>query len=256
MRPEFKAPLTGALIAIAITGIMDISGYTLYSAFVLIPLFFLFWYLQRFSRREIGLIWGDARSYLWAIAYPLVVLGGMALIAALLGAVDVGDTDWEKTLLNIAIMSSVGVLVVTITEEGFFRGWLWASASRTGLSDHQTLAITALSFVIWHLPAIALTEEFGVPLAEVPIYLVNATFLGLIWGALRMVSGSIVVASVCHALWNGLDYPLFGYGEKIGALGIQATHVFGPEVGVLGILLNGLFFAALWRYYVIPNRTR
>ena len=256
MRPEFKAPLAGALVAIAITGIMDISGYTLYSAFILIPLFLLFWYLQRFSRSGIGLIWGDARSYLWAIGYPLLVLGAMALIATLLGAVDAGGADWSKTLLNIAVMSSVGVIIVTITEEGFFRGWLWASGSRAGLSDHQLLVVTTLTFVVWHLPAIVLTDEFSVPLAEVPIYLVNATLLGLIWGALRMVSGSIVVASVCHALWNGLNYPLFGYGEKVGALGIQATHIFGPEVGVFGILLNGLFFAFFWRYYVIPNKPR
>ena len=56
--------------------------------------------------------------------------------------------------------------------------------------------------------------------------------------------------SVCHALWNGFDYPLFGFSEKAGALGIQQTHLFGPEVGVLGIVFNATFAAVLWRYYV------
>jgi membrane protease YdiL (CAAX protease family) len=59
----------------------------------------------------------------------------------------------------------------------------------------------------------------------VPVYLVNATLLGLIWGMLRMLTGSILVSSVSHALWNGIDYPLFGFGEKVGALGIQQTHI-------------------------------
>jgi hypothetical protein len=40
--------------------------------------------------------------------------------------------------------------------------------------------------------------------------------------------------------------PLHGFGEKVGALGIQQTHVYGPEVGWLGLLLNFAFAASLW----------
>lgn len=64
-----------------------------------------------------------------------------------------------------------------------------------------------------------------------------------------MRSGSVLVPAVCHALWNGLDYPLFGFGENIGALGIRQTHLFGPEVGVVAILLNGAFLLWIWRKY-------
>jgi hypothetical protein len=63
-----------------------------------------------------------------------------------------------------------------------------------------------------------------------------------------MMTGSIVVPSVSHAVWNGIDYPLFGFGEKTGALGIEQTHVFGPEVGVLGVVLNLAFAVFLYRY--------
>lgn len=31
-----------------------------------------------------------------------------------------------------------------------------------------------------------------------------------------------------------------------GALGIEQTHLYGPEVGLLGLVLNSLFVAALW----------
>jgi membrane protease YdiL (CAAX protease family) len=84
--------------------------------------------------------------------------------------------------------------------------------------------------------------------------LINATLLGTIWGILRMVSGSVVVPAVCHAVWNGIDYPLFGFGEKIGALGIGQTHLFGPEVGLIGILLNTAFLLWIWRKYVTTGR--
>ena len=31
-----------------------------------------------------------------------------------------------------------------------------------------------------------------------------------------------------------------------GALGVEQTHIYGPEVGLLGLVLNFLFAAALW----------
>ena len=239
--------MAGASAAIVITTLMDANGLAAFSALPLMPLAALFWYLQKFSRAEMGLVRGSARGYGLAAAYPLVVLGLTALIAFAAGAADTSETDWNKTLLNIGVLSTIGIVLVLITEEGFFRGWLWAALKRAGQSDRQVLVWTSLAFTAWHVSAITLDSDFGVPAAEIPVYLVNATLLGLIWGMLRMLSGSIVVASVSHALWNGFDYPLFGFGEKVGALGIQQTHIFGPEVGMLGIILNLLFAAFLYR---------
>ena len=122
-------------------------------------------------------------------------------------------------------MSSTGVLMVLITEEGFFRGWLWASLKRSGKSNTRALVWTTLAFIIWHLSAVALDTGFDLPAKEIPIFLINGTILGLIWGIMRMVSGSILVPAVSHAIWNGIDYPLFGFGEKVGALGITETQI-------------------------------
>ncbi len=74
--------------------------------------------------------------------------------------------------------------------------------------------------------------------------------IGGVFGIIRVISGSVVAPIVCYAVWNGVDYPLFGFGEESGALGIQQTHVYGPEVGILEIGLNLVFFAYLWRKYV------
>ncbi len=247
MNRKYMLAIAGTGAAIVITTAMDANGLVAFSALSLIPLTALFWYLQKFTRAEMGLAWGSARGYGLAVAYPLVVLGLTALIAWAAGAVDTSETDWNKTLINIGLMSTIGILLGLITEEGFFRGWLWAALKRAGQSDMQVLLWTSVAFTAWHVSAIALDTGFDVPAAEIPVYLVNATLLGLIWGMLRLLSGSIVVASVSHALWNGLDYPLFGFGEKVGALGIEQTHIFGPEVGLVGIVLNLLFAAMLYR---------
>ena len=90
---------------------------------------------------------------------------------------------------------------------------------------------------------------FDLPAKEIPIYLINGTILGLIWGILRMVSGSVLVPAVSHAVWNGIDYPLFGFGEKIGALGITDTHLYGPDVELFGIVLGLTFLTLIWTKY-------
>lgn len=245
--------LAGFAVAAVVTGVMDATGYSMFSALPLIPLTGLFWYLQRFTRHEMGLTWGALRDYAPALGYPAIVLGGMGLIAWFAGAVDTSGTDWPKTFANIALMSSTGVIMTLITEEGFFRGWLWAALKRAGKSDLFVLAWTSLAFTAWHIPAISLDTGFNVPPGEIPIYLVNATLLGFAWGLMRMVSGSVLVPAVCHAVWNGINYPLYGFGEKTGALGIQATHIYGPEVGVIGVGLNLLVVAALY-YKLSWNR--
>jgi membrane protease YdiL (CAAX protease family) len=107
--------------------------------------------------------------------------------------------------------------------------------------------ITAL-----HISTISLDTGFDVPADEIPIYLINATLIGGVFGIIRMISGAVIAPSLCHAVWNGLDYPLFGFGEKVGALGIQQTHIYGPEVGILGIGLNLVFLAYLSRKYGAP----
>jgi hypothetical protein len=64
---------------------------------------------------------------------------------------------------------------------------------------------------------------------------------------LRWMSGSIIVASCSHGLWNGITYVFFGFGTKTGALGIRNTAIFSPEIGILGLIANGLFALLLWQ---------
>jgi len=243
----------GVAVAITITTAMDATGYSMFSALPLFPLAGVFWYLQRLTRRDIGLVWGDLRTYVLALVYPMLVMGFIGVIAWMFGAIDTSNADWNKALLNMALMSSTGIIMVLITEEGFFRGWLWAALSRAGQSDKQVLVWTSAAFTLWHISAISLDTGFDIPAAEIPVYLLNATLIGAVFGMLRMASGSLVAPSICHAVWNGIDYPLYGFGENVGALGIEATHIYGPEVGVLGVGINLIFAAGVWFWITRAN---
>ena len=241
--------LFGVGLAIAATATLDFLGYAMLSALPLIPLFFLFAFLDRIPRRELGLIAGTGKGYALALAHPLVVIGLLGWLAYAAGAVDLTALDGAKAMRNIAITALATFVMAIITEEGFFRGWLWAALGRLGKSPWTILITTSIAFVLWHVSFVFISNEFHFEPAHIPYFFANATLLGLIWGMLRLGSGSIVVSSASHGLWNGLVYVLFGVGSGAGALGIKQLGLFGPEVGLYGIALNAAFFAVLWWLY-------
>jgi membrane protease YdiL (CAAX protease family) len=237
--------LLGIALALAITASLDANGLSSFSALPLLPLMVIFWWWQRLSRAEAGFTVGAPKHFGLAIAHPLLVIGILAVCAILSGAMDTTHTDWRKAFLNLGIMIFGTVVVAMVTEEGFFRGWLWGSVARLRQPNLAVLCWTSLAFAAWHVSAVAFPTEFHLPMRQVPVFLINAAVLGAIWGMLRLISGSVLVASAGHGVWNGLAYILFGIGTRPGALGIAATAWFGPEVGLLGLGLNAACLAAL-----------
>ena len=114
------------------------------------------------------------------------------------------------------------------------------------MENRLVLIWSSIAFALWHVSAATLDPDFRPLPAQIPIYLCNAAAMGLIWGLLRARSGSIIVASCSHGLWNGMAYVFFGFGTRSGALGIRNTDVFGPEIGLLGLGLNLIFAFLLW----------
>ena len=234
-----RASVLAVILAITVTTWMDASGLTAFSALPLLPIAGLLWYVTKSSPRAVGLTLGASRYYGLAVAYPVAVLGMCALLS--LGAGDAAAThfDARNALANVALGAVATTIVAMLTEEGFFRGALWASCRR------QTLLFTSIAFALWHVSAVTLPTGFDLSVAQIPVFLVNAAVMGAIWGVLRDISGSLVVSSVSHGVWNGLTYTLFGYGTKGGALGIRHTAIYGPEVGLVGLALNAVVLFAV-----------
>jgi membrane protease YdiL (CAAX protease family) len=245
--PSLRWPILGVLAAIAVTTTMDATGLSAFSALPLFPLMALFWYLQRLPRQSVGFVWGRWRHYGLALLYPVLVLGLITLISTIAGAVDVSRTHWGKAGINCLLISVSTVLIVILTEEGFFRGWLWASLERAGEDQGRILIWSSIAFALWHLSAVVLETGFNPPMAQVPTFMINAAVMGAAWGLMRWISGSVIVASVSHGVWNGFTYVLFGFGTRAGALGIKETWLYGPEVGLLGLALNAIFVIIVWR---------
>jgi membrane protease YdiL (CAAX protease family) len=191
---------------------MDANGLADFSALPLFPLMALFWYVERLSRQDMGFRWGKWNHYGLALLYPLAVLGATALVSFMTGVVDLSQTDSDKALRNLVLVSVMTVFVAILTEEGFFRGWLFGSLQRATAKPAQILLWSSIAFAAWHVSAVALDTGFDLPVKQIPVYLLNAAVVGAVWGMLRMISGSVIVASVSHGVWNGGAYVFFGFG--------------------------------------------
>ena len=249
MMRGLRWPILGVMLAIAITSTMDARGLFNFSALPLAPLLCLLSYLQRLPAGTVGFRWGERRCYLPAVLYPLGAATVLIAAAGMAGAMDLSHVDWKKTALRLVLLALATALGAIITEEGFFRGWLWASLERAGLPFGQIVIWTSIAFSLWHWSAVMLNTGFEPPRSQVPVYMINVAVLGAIWGLLRWHSGSVIVTSVSHGVWNAMAYVLFGFGSKAGVLGIRDTGIYGPEVGVYGLALNLAFLAALWLWY-------
>ncbi len=195
-----------------------------------------------------GFVRGSLRHYGLGLLHPVLVLSLIALAAAITGAANIQNPDWSKLALDIAVAALVVSLATIVTEDGFFRGWLWASLRRAGLTEQRVALVTGIAFGIWHLPY-ALLDTGYAPLSEVPLFIINASVIGVAWGLLRLMSGSLIVVAVTHGIWNAAVYELFNKGAELGALGIQDIAIFGPEAGVLALVLNLGYTVGLWLWY-------
>lgn len=241
-------PLFFVALAIMITSLMDANRRSTFSALPLVPLIAIGWYLGRYSKKETGFIVGKRSDYLLAVLYPIIGIAYIAVLAFIAGKVDLSNNDWKKNATNLLLVTLSTCVVVLITEEGFFRGYLWAALKRSGLTQKYVLIFSSVAFMIWHISAISFDTGFNLSYWQIPIFLTNALLLGLNWGLLRLISGSVVVSSICHGIWNGLVYVFFGFGQTHqGALRITAGAIFGPENGVIGIMLNVTATIYLWR---------
>ena len=245
----FGWPILGSLAALVVPPAAElVTGNEMSYTISIFVLFVLFWVLTKMSRAEIGLRFWDLSAYTVSFIYPVVLLALAAAVSAMANDVNMDRSSFGEALFKTFIMFAATWLGALLTEDGLFRGWLWGSLSRTGMGPRGILAWTSLVFGLWHLPVAIIEENFRLPPEVIPVYVANACLLGLAWGIIRLASGSIVVAAFCHGIWNGIVYIFFGYGTKSAVLGITRYDMFDPERGLLGLALNAIAVAILWRW--------
>lgn len=243
-------PVIGSVAVLVLSPVLEVATGSELAYIIVLPiLIIILWLLTGLSMREVGVRWGTPGSYGVSLVYPFVVMGMALLVVWMSGNIRLENFSWNEAGKDFLLMFAATVIGVIITEEGFFRGWLWGSLERLKHGPWIILVWTSVVFALWHIPVALIEQDFKLPAAVIPVYITNVFLVGMCWGILRKVSGSVLVPSVSHGLWNAFAYVLFGYGTKAGVLGVSAYNVYGPERGLVGIVLNVVSVVLLWRWW-------
>ena len=137
------------------------------------------------------------------------------------------------------LLLMLAALVVTplmLGEELGWRGYL-----QVRLLVHRPLAgavLTGLIWGLWHAPLYVLGDNPQRPLVGLPVFLVSAVLLSIIFAWLRLSTGSVWSASLAHAATNVLG------GTLLGLLFFGGPHwVLVGYTGVLSWIPLGLVCA-------------
>ena len=207
------------------------------------------WAVLRLGRQEMGLALGGAAGHFVALLYPVAAIGLLGILAWIAGRTGAEPVLTGENWKRLGLMFASTWVGTLITEEGFFRGALWGVSLRAKWKPLSVLLWTSIAFMAWHIAVPIIEEDFRLVTHQIPIYYGNVLLLGLAWGLLRLISGSILVACTAHASWNALAYVFFGYGMKSGALAVDRISLFGPERGVLGLVVNAAVVLLLLRWW-------
>jgi membrane protease YdiL (CAAX protease family) len=179
------------------------------------PRYFGFWPLRPFGR----VIWTTVGAFFGIMV--LVVLGyllsgafgwlGLDLsglsgfeqqMATLPGLDSVPITVAVGLFLLLMVISSVATVFVTIGEEFGWRGWLLTSLRPLG--TWPALLIVGAVWGLWHAPLILLGYNFNRPdITGLGLMVLGCVMLGVLFGWLRLRTGSVWPAVFAHAALNG-----------------------------------------------------
>ncbi|MFN3582508.1 type II CAAX prenyl endopeptidase Rce1 family protein [Phenylobacterium sp.] len=204
------------------------------------------WAGRRLTRAEMGLSAPSPAGIALALFTPCAVAAVLAFAAGLMGQLHPAEVPLAAVAQMAGMSFAVTFVLALLTEDGFFRGALWGGCRRAGLSAFGALALTSAAFAAWHIAAAAMIPDFEVPPAWRAVYIGNMLLAGVIFGLLRMISGSLLAPALAHAAWNTLAYGLFGHGADPGLLGIADIGLLDPERGLAGLAVNALAVGALF----------
>jgi uncharacterized protein len=199
---------------------------------------------------SLGLHRAGLKGWPLAVLAPLAVLGIASLLVWNIGVATftppagLDAAGWASGLAQGIFGNLViGTLSFSLGEEIGWRGYLLPKLTPT-LGARRGMALTGFLHGLFHMPIIFLTPYYhpeGNRWVIVPLFLTAFTIGGLLYGWLRVRTGSVWPASLAHSAHNYF-WALFG-SLTVATSPVAAEYLAG-ESGILIIIGYGLL--AIW----------
>lgn len=184
------------------------------------------YFLSRDGAGPLGLTLRFAHRTRWA-AFCVAVLPAIGLLIILAGMA-AGVTSFAsapapgKPALLVAILSTLPFLLVkNVIEEFIFRGYGTRTAMALGLSGAKPHILVGTVWALWHLPLYLvwmppadMRAATSLPwLLFLPMFLLGTIALGIVFGEIRVQTGSIWPVVLMHTVINAIATPLLINGH-------------------------------------------
>jgi CAAX protease family protein len=114
-----------------------------------------------------------------------------------------------QRFISVAVIGMVPGFIFAFGEELGWRGYLLTRLIQTGWPG--PLVLSGLVWGIWHSPLLILTGyAHGAVTLSLFVFTLLTILFGVFIGWLRLISGSVFVASLAHASFNGFVQSFFG----------------------------------------------
>jgi membrane protease YdiL (CAAX protease family) len=183
-----------------------------------------------------------------ALFYPLI-LGPAAVVGFQLDEfiIDGGGSFPIGTFTAVFLAALVPVLFTSIAEEFGWRGYLVPLLEAAGLGRWANHLLVGLIWGAWHIPYVAVfwdfTDESLTTL--VPRLMVGTVIVAVVYGEIRLATGSVWPAVLMHATGNAFVFALLA--DDVLDLAGSTPRVF--SLGADGIVV--IAASALGAYAVV-----
>jgi uncharacterized protein len=188
---------------------------------------------------DLGLSTIGLKTWGLALGLPFLILLVSYGAVWMLGLAGVGVPQNVADVLLSALINLGAALVLCVGEETGWRGYLFPKLMGLGLKP--ALLLSGLLQGLWHVPFIVFTTVYhsdGNPWLVIPLFISTMSVAGVLFGYLRVKSGSTWPAVVAHAIFNTY-WTLFN-AVTIGATAL-ATEYLAGETGLftlVGIIVS------------------
>jgi membrane protease YdiL (CAAX protease family) len=185
--------------------------------------------------------------YVLAVVFFPVVTVVLVAVGVRVGSLEAAAGLSLGGVVPLVLAGAAPLVVKNIFEELAWRGYLMAEGVAAGLSTLRLHLFVGVVWGIWHLPYLdaftALYRE-TLPALAVPLFLLGVIPTAVVYGEIRLRSGTVWTAVVLHAMANAATNPLFT--EDLLAVLPERAWLVGPAVDNLGyVVVLGLAAAAM-----------
>jgi membrane protease YdiL (CAAX protease family) len=172
-----------------------------------------------------------------ALVFP-VTIAASVLIGALLGGLEL-DGQLFSAFAGTLLASLVSAAIKNVFEESAWRGYLAPKVYALDTNTWLSHAVVGVVWGAWHLPFALVVWPYLTPAmlwAFVPLLLVGTIFQSVVYGEIRLATGSVWPAWVMHTIGNTLGNSLLLSGFIQLSPGQELVFSPGAE-GIVSIIL-------------------